>query len=508
MKLLFSVNYFYILAIALFLYYTIGKKIQKYLLLAFSLLCYWLMVIVCDGNTAANVLFNIGLIVVLAYSGGIAIDKAEDKNRGLITKVFISIIVFQIFYLKNTLYLGDLCMPYLVDWHLVSGKNLIKPLGYSFISISAIGYLLDVYWKTYKAEKNPCDVLLFILFFPVTFLGPVLRFNLLQEQIISEKKFCFNNLICGLERMLWGYLKKLVIAERLNFVVNSVFDNYSIFGGTEILLASFIFLLQLYFDFSGCIDIVLGTAKLFDINLPENFEAPLSANSFKEFWRRWHMSLGGWFRDYVMYPLLKSNAFLNLGRFCRKKIGKEIGKKIPFYLSMFSLWLLLGTWHGKSLNLFLGASLVPFIITTLSDLWETFWPKLTVHEKTKQTSAYQCFQVIRTMFLVSLVCLMFRASDFSALQNMLNIIFTNYTNCQYKQLNYSIFGITGMDLYIILSGLILAVVIDNSQFFKNQYISFGGKTKNLLRCTFACIEILMIVYFGITQVSEIMYLRF
>lgn len=190
--------------------------------------------------------------------------------------------------------------------------ELILPLGISFYIFQSIGYVIDVYRNKYPAEKNLLKFALFVSFFPQIIQGPISRFDNLGKQLFCGNRFSYDNLRDGIQLAMWGYLKKLVIADRTAIIVNEVFNNYTNYDGGIILLGVIFYCIQLYCDFSGGIDITRAVAKMFGIELRDNFKRPIFATSLADFWRRWHISLGTWMKDYLFYPLSLSKPFIKL----------------------------------------------------------------------------------------------------------------------------------------------------------------------------------------------------
>ncbi|MEG2082092.1 MAG: MBOAT family O-acyltransferase, partial [Oscillospiraceae bacterium] len=225
--------------------------------------------------------------------------------------------------------------------------NLIMPVGISFYTLQIIGYISDVYNKKVTAQKSLLKTVLFTTYFPQIIQGPISRFDKLQGQLIDSHSFDYDKFVLGLLRMLWGYFKKLVIADRFAPVVAALFADSKSYGGFEIAMVVVLYTIQLYADFSGGVDIALGASELFGINLAENFNTPFFSKSIGEFWRRWHITLGTWLRDYVFYPVTLSKPLAKLGKFLNVHWGRWFGRWIPAYISLFALWICSGLWHGE-----------------------------------------------------------------------------------------------------------------------------------------------------------------
>lgn len=335
------------------------------------------------------VLIQAGLLLLLKYYGFFAsgINSAVDA-LGLITK-----------------------LPEL---------KFVVPLGVSFYTLQAISYVVDVCRGVVKAERNFAKVLLYLIFFPTVVEGPICRWNESGAKLCADNKFDFYSFRDGVLLMCWGLFKKVVIANRCNMLVNSFFDDRAAYSGMVAVVAILAYTLQLYADFSGCIDIVRGTAKLFSVDLPENFDAPFFSRSTAEFWRRWHITLGTWFRDYVFYPLSLSRPFAAL----RKKTGKGyLADLVPTVSAMFVVWTLTGLWHGASVK-YLVYGLYYFAVIALGLLVEKPAAKLI---KNRDTAAWRFFGVVRTFVIVNIGMLIFRADSLTAAWQTFASIFTPYT---------------------------------------------------------------------------------
>lgn len=201
--------------------------------------------------------------------------------------------------------------------------NWLVPLGISYYSLSLIGYVADVYFGIAKPENNFGKLAVYGMYFPVMISGPILKYREDGEQFFQPHFFDYTHVTRGMQRMLWGYFKKLIISERMAIIVNTVYGNYADYPGGYIWIGTICFAFQLYTDFSGCMDIVLGMSETFGIRLPENFERPFFSKNISEYWRRWHITLGIWMKEYVFYPLLRTSFFIKFGKKLRKCFGKN-----------------------------------------------------------------------------------------------------------------------------------------------------------------------------------------
>ena len=229
-------------------------------------------------------------------------------------------------------------------------SNIVMPLGVSFYTLTAIGYVVDVGREQCKAQENPLKLFLYLAYFPAITQGPFHRYEKMKAEFAREHVFDYGRLASGVQRFVWGAFKKLVIADRLGIFVSNVFDGGrpQIAGGVYAVAVVF-YMLQLYADFSGYMDMALGVSETFDIVLPENFKRPYFSTSVAEFWRRWHITLGAWFKDYVMFSFIMSDAGRKLGK-ASKKRWPDFGKHVTALVGTMIVWIFTGLWHGRTVS--------------------------------------------------------------------------------------------------------------------------------------------------------------
>lgn len=278
---------------------------------------------------------------IATYASGLLIEKVKRSNYGE-TKKKLAVAGSFVFnlgilvYFKYINFTVAILSQVLAKIHIELNApvfDVILPVGISFYTFQALGYTIDVYRNEICAEKNFFRYALFVSFFPQLVAGPIERSKNLLRQLAVPKKFNFENTREGLLLMLWGYFLKIVLADRIALFVDTVYGDYTTYGGIYLLVATIFFAVQIYCDFSGYSTIAMGVAKIWSIELIENFDAPYLSTSVAGFWRRWHISLTSWFKDYLYIPLGGSR---------KGKLGKYINKMIVFQIS--------GLWHGASLS--------------------------------------------------------------------------------------------------------------------------------------------------------------
>lgn len=276
--------------------------------------------------------------------------------------------------------------------------TLALPMGISFYTFQAVGYLIDVYRGTVQAEKNPFKFALFVSFFPQLIQGPISRFGDLSKSLFQRHNFHGKTVCYGLQRILWGYFKKMVVADRILAGVSTIVGDVDTYQGAYVLVGMLFYTLELYADFTGGIDITIGIAETMGITVQENFNLPYFSRSLKEYWRRWHISMCSWFRDYIFYPVSISAPMQKFTKFSRKHMGEKVGRRLPVYLSSFIVWFATGIWHGASWN-FIVWGLGNFVILMASEELEPLYGKF--HKRFgAEGKLYGVFQMFRTFLLV------------------------------------------------------------------------------------------------------------
>lgn len=351
--------------------------------------------------------------------------------------------------------------------------NIISVFGISYFTLQIISYLVDVYKEKYKAENNLLYYALYIMYIPHLFIGPITRYDEMKSQLVSKRKITWDNLYNGGIRILWGLLKKLVITGRTAIAIQTITSNVEIYNGAYALLAMLLYSIELYSDFSGGIDIVLGISKILGINLSENFDSPFLAENIKEFWRRWHISLSSWLRDYVYIPLGGSKC---------SKVKKAINVFITFIVS--------GFWHGANYILW---GIIHGIFVLLGDEYKT---------KSKN------FNRILNFVIVSFLWSFFIWDENLVALKMMLSVFTNFNIIEVCK-NILNLGLTNAEWIVLVISTIALFVFDGN---KNKIISKVKKISNNKKLIIICTMVLIVLTFGIYgigfEVSEFIYSKF
>lgn len=340
--------------------------------------------------------------------------------------------------------------------------NLLLPMGISFYTFQAMGYIIDVYRGTCSAEKNFFKFALFVSFFPQLVQGPISRFNDLSRTLYEEHPFVWEKMIRGLQRILWGFFKKLVIADRILPGVNEIVRNPKEYVGAYVFVGMMFYALELYADFTGGIDITIGVAQCLGVEVAENFNRPYFSKSIKEYWQRWHITMGTWFTDYIFYPITVCKPMLRLSKFSREHFGETIGKRIPVYLSSFTVWLATGIWHGSSWN-FVVWGLGNWAVIMISQELESLYRKFHSRFHVENYGVFRLFQIVRTILIMS--CL----RTFDCYRNVpltFQMFGTLFTARNWNILwdgSLLKLGLNGMDYAILMAGLALLILVSLMQ---------------------------------------------
>lgn len=386
-------------------YYIVPKRCQWMLLLVMSVAYYAL------AQSAAAIIYP-AVTIVTIYLCALGISKSDDKKKrklllwlGCVISLALLILVK---YIPKSLFgISD----DMAQTGSFSAFMIIVPLGISFYTFSLLGYLFDVYYEMGEADRNIAHVATFGLLFPNMTSGPIMRYSDVKESLFEGHKFSYENFTMGCQRILWGFFEKLVLAERFAQVANEVFDSYDNYSGLYIIFGMCAFTLQLYTDFIGCMDVVIGIAEALGIKMPENFKRPFMSLSIQEFWQRWHITLGTWLKNYLFYPLLRTDFFMKLPKTLKDKVGKKAAKKITTYLAMLILWAVIGTWHGGAWHYIIGVGILQWIFIVLEETLEPVKDALILKLKLKKDGAFvKALERIRVFILMTIAFTLFRGA--------------------------------------------------------------------------------------------------
>lgn len=400
----------------------------------------------------------------------------------------------------------------MLDIPMTMGKvKWLLPIGLSFYTMQAMSYLIDVHRKKLQADHHLGRLALYLAFFPQIMEGPIARYEQIAPALFEGRSITYHQLTFGAQRILWGLFKKLVIADRLNAFVKTAFEGYEQYSGVVIILAALFYTIQLYADFSGCIDMTIGSAEIFGVTIPENFRQPFFSKTVSEFWRRWHITLGTWFKDYIFYPVTLSKHMKQIKRFSKQHFGKPAAKMIPPIIALFAVWIANGLWHGpKWTYIFFG--FYYFVLIAGGTILAPYCKTWTQHYHINIAHpAYRAMQLLRTFVFVMIGELFFRAvsleAGFAMLGSLADFSLEPFRNGQLLQM-----GLDVKDFIVVLSAIFLLLVVDILHEKGFTIRTFIAARPLMVRWSIYYAAILIIIIFGAYGsgyiVSDIMYAEF
>ncbi len=474
--LLVSYGFLAFLAAAVIFYYLVPGRFQWILLLAVSFLFY-------ASGGAVYLIYPL-ITSVSTWLLALAMGRADEKSRTFIEQQepdkeqrraclarakkqkkrlmlaglllnfgILAVLKYTNFLLQNV----NALIPLTKADGSALRVNWVLPLGISYYTFQTMGYLIDVCRGKYGPEKNLARFTLFVTYFPQMVSGPISRFDQLRGELFQRHRFSGEQITLGSWRILWGYFKKLVIADRLAPAIAMITADPTAFDGIYVLVGMLGYTLQLYADFSGCMDIVIGVSQCFGIRLPENFQRPFGAENLSELWRRWHITLTQWFREYIFFPVSTSRFCRSLSRFAGKRGMKGLSRKLPLYIANLAVWSATGIWHGASWNFVvwgLANGIVLMVSQECAGLYRRFHKRFPAADGT----VYGIFQKARTGLLFS-VLLMFQYCPCAAVPALLVNLFTTGRFSQLADGRLASLGLAAIDVAILAAGVLLMLVV-------------------------------------------------
>ncbi len=474
-----SYEFVLFLVIVFTLYYTIPKKYQWVLLLIASYAFYayagasFLIYIIITSVSTYFFSYLIGKIhrqqklYLRDNKGLLSRDQRKEYRESMKSKRFKLLVICLVInfgilaVIKYTNFAIANVNSLLNVFNAGSGLSFINfavPLGISFYTFQTMGYIIDIYRDKYEYEKNIFKLALFTSFFPQLIQGPISRFDDLKKTMFKEHQFDGQNISFGLQRIIWGYFKKLVIADRLVSGVTTIVGDTELYQGVYVVLGIFFYAIQLYADFTGGIDITIGIGQMLGIKIQENFIRPFFSKSVTEYWRRWHISLGSWFRDYMFFPISVSGPMLKLSKFTRKRLGDGIGKRLPVYISSIIVWFTTGIWHGAAWN-FIVWGLLNCLVILVSQELEPLYAKFHNRFNVKGKFSFRLFQVGRTFWIMSFIRILDCYRDVGTTFRMYGTVFTKFNYMELFQGGLLKVGLTGADYFVLIPAVLLMLMV-------------------------------------------------
>ncbi|MBE6548163.1 MAG: MBOAT family protein [Ruminococcaceae bacterium] len=498
-----SVEYVLFLFVTVISYYLLPHKYQWILLTVASVSFY---ILTCFRCIPYILITSMSAYLAGLLIGGEAAVPVGGKSRGkrgykkaiMITVLILNFgILFVLKYIDAALLGADRIFHLTNSGYEIPQYDVLLPVGISFYTFQTMGYIIDVYRNKADAEKNYFKLLLFVSFFPQLIQGPISRHDELAEQLYEGHEARWKNISSGMLRVVWGYFKKLVIADTLAIVSKSIIEYPESFGGGYVTFLIVVYTAQLYNDFSGGMDIAIGTGEMLGIEMRENFNRPFASTSVKEYWKRWHITLGAWFQNYVFYPLSICLPMQKLSKKIRSKFGRSFARRIPVYIATLFTWLLTGMWHGAGANFAVWGLLnatVMLISMELDPLYSRF---AQFAPRVHSSYAYTLFCRVRTFFLIGAIRLL---DCYRNVGETFSRIFSIFTDAEgwrrFVRGGFLRLGMKSSEYFLIL--LCLALVLFVSSYRERAGSPLRYKITERPRTFFLCVGALFvaIVIFG------------
>ncbi len=383
--------------------------------------------------------------------------------------------------------------------------NWLLPLGISFYTFQTIGYCVDVYREMVEPQRNIFKYALFVSFFPQISQGPINRYGEMSTQLYAEHSFDVERLKKGGYRVLIGLFKKLTIADRLGIYVDRVYGTPMQYGSLTLLFATIFYAIQIYCDFSGYMDIAIGIGNILGIDMAENFNKPYFSKSISEYWRRWHITLGAWFRDYLYYPVIRSAFCTKSGKSLSARVSKVLGRTIPTVIGLLVVWFMTGLWHGASWH-YVMHGLYHGTLIILSILFATMFAKLrTVMRIKDDAKGFHLFQMIRTFILVDISYILFRSTSLKDAGYIMKQIFV-HMDLSIGALKDALMPFTEDNTAVSHFGVVAAMTL---LLFIYEVLDYNGVTiVKKHKYLNAVIMIAAVLLFGVFGQSSFIYMQY
>ena len=457
------------------LFFFLPQKYRWFLLLAAS--CYFYMYFI-----PIYILILAGTIII-DYFAGILIEKNQGKKRKLylILSLFANISVLAVFKYYNFFIENiEVLISTFGSKSNLLYLSILLPVGLSFHTFQAMSYTIEVYRGNQKAEKHFGIYALYVMFFPQLVAGPIERPQNVLHQFHEKKYFLYDNFTKGIKLVIWGFFMKVVVADRLSLYVNAAYNNIDNHNGSTLLLATVFFSFQIYCDFAGYSLIAIGTAKIMGFDLMTNFNRPYFSRSISEFWKRWHISLSTWFRDYLYLPLG----------------GNKVSKN-RWYFNLFFVFLVSGIWHGAKWTFFIWGALNGgyLVIAILTQKFRKNFNDFIGLSKNK--TFFTLIQILTTFFLSSFAWIFFRANNVKDAFLIVEKIITEQS--------FNIF--IKWDVFFgVFIGLTILVLKEFKDEFLNNKLLFLKKPN--ISVLFYALVLALILLMGVFDEGQFIYFQF
>lgn len=512
-----SMSFVFFFATALTLYYAVPKRAQwgtllfasaaffvfstepftGIYLLAAALIAYLSALLGKRFSAAKSVLTALGIIAIIGVLAVLKYSNFVIINLNYAIKIFR-----KIFHVERAL------LPHF---------SFAAPLGISFYTLILVGYILDCSTGKIEPQKNFLKFLLFASYWPQMTSGPIARYEQISSQLYERRTFDYSAVTQGMVRMAWGFFQKIVIVGHVVLIQKYYLGEPGKYDGFYVWIGMAAGVLQLYADFNGCMDIVLGASECFGIRLPENFNVPFAATTVTEFWRRWHITLGRWLHDYVFFRVMGSKVVIKIKNFLIEKKQRKLANKVAMYGASGVVWLCMGLWHGGTWKYIIGNGLWYFIVTTLEQELAPLGRKITKRFGIKtEAFSWRLFQRFRTFVFFCIGTTFFYASTMRNALRLLKHSLTHFNPLVIFTLSLEDYGLNYLHRAIFVLSVIALIVVDAVRYRSSLENSDGvGAVRSVLQKQNAAFRwilywamITMIVLSSTLSTQEFLYAQF
>ncbi len=478
-----SINFLIFFPIVVIVFFTLPQKL-KYI---------WLLIASYFFYANINIMFVLLIFIstLVSYVGGLLMNQQKEKSNDKYVKYIMWSVIFinlgALFFHKYFYFVVNNIISIFSIFNITINEptfSIILPVGISFYTFQIIAYVVDISRGSCKAEKNFINYALFIAFFPKLLAGPIERTNTFLPQLHEKKTFSYDNMVKGLQLMLFGYFLKMVIGDRAAILVNFVFENYEAYGGLEIVIAIIIYSIQIYADFFGYTMIATGVAQVMGFKLVQNFNHPYFAISVSDYWKRWHMSLSLWLRNYVYIPL-----------------GGSRVSNIKLYRNIILVLLVSGIWHGANWT-YVVWGLMHGISMVLANMFKPFFIKFyDVFKVNTKCFSFTLMQIIITFIIVTSTRFVFVAPDITTAFEYINRMFSVWNPWIFFDGSLYNMGLDRQNFYILCVSIFVLFVISLLQEKGIKIRESLSKQNICFRWVIYYIAIIVILLYGVYGVG-------
>jgi len=450
-------------------------------------------------TSGVKALFVVSSLVLFVYCIAHLINKYKDRNLIIVARILLyggvlatlGILLYFKFFIKSFELVRDFLLL-----HSITISSLIVPIGFSYYTLSLVGYLVDVYHGKHAPEDSFICFFGFATFFPAIIQGPINLYREFGTQIKSIHFPEYNRIVQGLQRSLWGYIKKVVIADRIGIIVNNILTD-SEATGFLLLWGMILYGFQIYADFSGGIDVIMGISETLGFNLKENFRFPLLAGSVTEFWKKWHISLGDFMEKYVYYPIVLNHKIV---KFSKKIRNKYLQRCMSATIASIVVFVIVGIWHGTGWNYVIYGCYQAFFVSSailFAPVYKSMKKRIRLNE---DCISWKFFTIARTVFLLTIGRYFIKATNIT---NTFGMLERTFMYPSIKRWNIIIdgtltgYGLDYKNLVMMYLGIFMLIAIDILHSRKIEIRKLIMSQDVVFRFAVNIAAILFLIVFGI-----------